>query len=100
MLFLFYIGSFSLTSQYLLYAFGEKYNLTAVRDAERAGRNGSMDSGGGSKCSPYAGENNNSTAYHLQQRAQADNARFNIYMDLVQEIPGFFTALFFGEWIF
>ena len=96
LIYMFHISSFSLSGQYTYYAFGEKYNLSAVIEAEREQNNGS--SGGGSRCTTSGSEN--STAYDLQQKAQAENAQFNIYMDLISDIPGFFMLLVYGKYSF
>ena len=50
----------------------------------------------GGRCGS-ASDNTNSTAYRLQQRTQAEAARFNLYMDIVTDVPGFVVLLFFGK---
>ena len=53
----------------------------------------------GGRCG-LAADNTNSTAYRLQQLTQAEAARFQLYMDIVTNVPGFVVLLFFGKLIF
>ena len=94
MAFMFQVCSYTLINQYTYYAIGERHNLSAVLEAGAAGRNNTTGGGGRGRCG--AGMMN-STAYDLQQQVQAETARFNLYMDLVTDIPGFVVILFFGE---
>ena len=94
--FMMHMANYSLISQYLYYAIGEKYNLTAIMAGE-ADKNGT----GGGEGDPGCGgieQNKNSTAYVLQQKTQAEAARFSLYIDIVTDVPGFITMLFFGEY--
>ena len=87
----FHISSLSLTSQYTYYAIGERYNLSAYN----MGQNSSSEE----ECKTGVGAQRNSTYYHLQQKAQAETARFNMYIDLMTEIPGLFVMMFMGKCI-
>lgn len=100
MLFMFHMSTIMLlNSQYIYYAIGEKYNLTALLEAEKANKGNISDTppgeGGGGVCGSSS-ETSNSTAYITQQEAQAEAAMFNFYLDLVSDVPGFFLLLFFG----
>ena len=93
--FMIHVSNYMLISQYVYYAIGEKYNLTAVMAAESNHGNGS----GGKGCGGME-MNKSSVAYILQQKAQAESARFNLYIDIVTDVPGFIVILFFGRYIF
>lgn len=91
MAFMFQIASYSLTSQYTYYAIGERHNLSQLL-------RGNNDTEG-SLCGVNPEDRINSSGYEAQQKAQAETARFNFYMDVVTDVPGFVILLFFGALI-
>ena len=93
--FTFEISFIGLLSQYIYNAVGEKYNLTAVIEAEK----GNMTGGGGGEGGSCRddGQDKNSTVYDIQQRTQAESAIFILYIEVITGLPGFFFILFFGK---
>ena len=93
--FTFEISFIGLLSQYIYHAVGEKYNLTAVIEAEK----GNMTGGGGGESGSCGddGQDKNSTVYDIQQRTQAESAIFILYLEVITGLPGFFFILFFGK---
>ena len=93
--FTFEISFIGLLSQYIYHAVGEKYNLTAVIEAEKGNMTGGR--GGESGSCGDDGQDKNSTVYDIQQRTQAESAIFILYLEVITGLPGFFFILFFGK---
>ena len=89
------ISFIGLMTQYVYHAIGEKYNLTAVIEAEK----GNMTGGGGGESGSCGDDeqDKNSTVYDIQQRTQAESAIFILYLEVITGLPGFFFILFFGK---
>lgn len=96
LIYMFHIPQGMLSGQYHYYAIGEKYNLSAwLANGDDSFNNstGNPPSGSCGGISPH-----NSTAYNLQQRAQAETSIFHFYMDLCNDIPSIIILLFFGRY--